>query len=50
MSLTWEDFDPRLDEWKHKLGLAWLGKTREDERKYEGRRFSSRWWPWQRFE
>lgn len=50
LSLTWTDFDPRLDERRHHLGLAWYGVTLEDGRRWHGEKFGSRWWPWHWFE
>jgi hypothetical protein len=50
MSLTWTDFEPRLDDRRHNLGLAWQSWEPEDRRRWNGEKFSSRWWPWHWFE
>jgi hypothetical protein len=50
MSLTWNDFDPRLDDRRHHIGLAWFSMDLEDGRVWRGEKFSSRWWPWHWFE
>jgi hypothetical protein len=49
LSLTWTDFEPRLDVRKQHLGLAWHSMEPEDVRAWEGERWSFRWWPWHWF-